>query len=358
MPPYLAGRERQQTELQKQLDLLGRGKPAHPPAILFGPRGNGKTALLNWTRQQAVNRGIRVLELTTSETRSAEEFVDQFSSRSWWRTIIESISIRGAEVRLRMLGATTLTEALAKSVAKRPAILLVDEAHTIEPALGKHLFQATLSLISAGKPFQFVLAGTPNLPSHMRTMGVTFWERSLIMPVMRLNQQASSDAIRIPLESGDRPIAADALERVVQESNGYPYFLQIWGQMLWEVAGAAPRPLGMEDVNRVHPGFVDTRDRFYLSRYLELKECGLLAPAVVLAEAFEGRDSLEDSVVDDALKRGLGAKSGTSEPVDFAEVRNKLHDLGYIWYPGGASGTKCYSGIPSLMSFVAKPTLR
>ena len=142
------------------------------------------------------------------------------------------------------------------------------------------------------------------------------------------------------------------MERVVQESNGYPYFLQIWGELLWEVAGATARPLGMDDVNNLHPEFVDTRDRFYLFRYQELKGCGLLAPAVVLAEAFEGRDCLEDSEVDDALIHGLEVKSGTSEPVDVAAVRNKLHDLGYIWAPGGASGKKYYSGIPSLMSFV------
>lgn len=358
LPPYLAGREREQAELEQQLDRLSRGRAPNSPSILHGPRGNGKTTLLNWTRQQAVNRGINVLELRTSEIRSEEEFVNHFSSRAWWRTIIESISIRGAEVRSQDLGATNLSEALAKLVKKQPAILLVDEAHTLEPALGTPLFQATLSLISAGRPFQLVLAGTPDLPSHMRTMGVTFWERSLVLPISRLDQRASSDAIRIPLESGERPIAADALEQVVQESDRYPYFLQLWGQMLWEVAGATPRSLRMEDVNSVRPQFVDTRDQLHLSRYLELKELGLLAPAVVLAEAFEGRDSVDQSVVDDALKRGLGADSGISEPVDFAEVRNRLHDLGYIWSPHGDSGKKYYSSIPSLMSFVAKPARR
>lgn len=114
----------------------------------------------------------------------------------------------------------------------------------------------------------------------------------------------------------------------------------------------------MDDVNNLHPEFVDTRDRFYLFRYQELQECGLLAPAIVLAEAFEGRDSLEDLEVDDALVHGLEVKSGTPDLADVSGIRNKLHDLGYIWAPGGASGKKYYSGIPSLMSFVAKTTSR
>lgn len=114
----------------------------------------------------------------------------------------------------------------------------------------------------------------------------------------------------------------------------------------------------MDDVNSLHPQFVDTRDGFYLQRYVELKRSALLASAVVLSEAFEGRDSLEDSEVDDVLMRGLAVKSGTSEPVDVAKVRDKLHDLGYIWAPGGSSGKKYYPGIPSLMSFVADTPAR
>ena len=351
-PPYLAGRERQQAALKKQLDRLGRGTAPTQPSILFGPRGNGKTALLHWMRQQAQKRGINALELLTAEVRTEEEFVNRISPTSWWRSMIESISVRGAAVRLRELAAKPLSEALAKLVKRLPTILLVDEAHTLEPALGKHLLQATLALIAAGKPFHLVLAGTPNLRSHLSSMGATFWERSLVLPIRRLDPREASDAIRIPLESGKRSIAGDALERVVQESNGYPYFLQIWGELLWEAAGVTARTLGMDDVNSLHPKFVDTRDLFYLFRFQELEECGLLAPAIVLAEAFEGRESLEYSELTDALMHSLAAKSGTPDSANVSGIRNKLHDLGYIWAPGGASGTKYYSGIPSLMSFV------
>ena len=354
VPPYLAGREQEQAVLEEQLELLSCGTAPHPPPILFGPRGNGKTALLNWTRQQALDRGINALELMTNEVCTAEEFVSTFSPTAWWRSMIESISIRGTEVRLRKHGATNLREALAKLVKKCPAILLVDEAHTLDPALGRDLFRATLSLISDGKPFQLVLAGTPNLRSHLGSMGATFWERSLVLPIRRLDHRASSDAIRIPLESGDRSIAGDALERVVQESNGYPYFLQIWGKLLWKAAGATARALSMDDVTSLHPRFVATRDQFYFSRFLELKQSGVLVPAVILAEAYEGQESLEDFEVDDALTHGLEGKGGIPEPPDIAGVRDKLHDLGYIWAPSGDSGKKYYSGIPSLMSFVAE----
>lgn len=109
----------------------------------------------------------------------------------------------------------------------------------------------------------------------------------------------------------------------------------------------------MEDVNRVHPQFLKTRNRFYLERYQELIDCGLVTPAVILAEAFNGADSLDDSKVNDALKHGLKANNAASEPADVRNVCNRLHDLGYIWSPGGTTRNVYHSGIPSLMSFVA-----
>ena len=47
-PPALTGREREQTVLTQCLaDLLGGKAPPHDVAMM-GPRGNGKTVLLNW----------------------------------------------------------------------------------------------------------------------------------------------------------------------------------------------------------------------------------------------------------------------------------------------------------------------
>ena len=48
MPPYLAGREREQKALISLLAYLKAGRGAPRDAVLSGPRGNGKTALLRW----------------------------------------------------------------------------------------------------------------------------------------------------------------------------------------------------------------------------------------------------------------------------------------------------------------------
>ncbi len=48
MPPFLAGRGQEQNALIGLLAYLRAGRSAPRNAVLSGPRGNGKTALLRW----------------------------------------------------------------------------------------------------------------------------------------------------------------------------------------------------------------------------------------------------------------------------------------------------------------------
>lgn len=245
-----------------------------------------------------------------------------------------------------------MTTVLARLARKGPTVLLIDEAHTLETTLGAQLLQAAQTLAGEGKAFLLVLAGTPDLPSHLQEMHATFWERSAIFPLHRLDGRASSEAIRVPFEQEGYDVAPEALESIVEDSHGYPYFLQLWGRVLWSQVRHSSGPIGMEDVNRVRPRFEETRNRFCLARYEELEKRGLVASAVALARAYEGIDSLDASKVDEVLKGALEADSqeaGLSKPM---QVRQELHNLGYIWSPGGARRDLYLSGIPSLMSFV------
>ena len=183
-------------------------------------------------------------------------------------------------------------------------------------------------------------------------MHATFWERSAIHPVRRLDQAASSDAIRIPFREACKEIAADALERVVADSQGYPIFLQLWGKELWDQVRQSSRPIGTADVNRVRPDLEFTRNSFYLERYRELDDSGLVAPAVALAEAYAGIESLDKKKVDEVLKAAIEADGQTVTSERLMQVREELHNLGYDWSPGGARKNLYFSGIPSLMSFV------
>lgn len=215
------------------------------------------------------------------------------------------------------------------------------------------LLQAAQTLATDGAPLLLVLAGTPSLPSHLRKMHATFWERSRIFPLQRLDRRASSDAIRTPFAEQGYDIAPEALESIVGDSHGYPYFLQLWGRALWSQVRQSSGPIGMEVVNRVRPEFEETRNRFYSERYQELEDNGLVAPAVALAHAYEGMDSLDNYRVVEALKGALEADGQEIGSSELMRVRQELHNLGYIWSPSGARKRLFFSGIPSLMSYVA-----
>lgn len=353
IPPCLAGREREQSEIDDYLDALHSGEPPPSPLIFYGPRGNGKTTLLNWTKRQASGQGIQSVGLDTSQILTEESLARHLLPDSWLTRIFEGISWRGTEVRLRRPEASNVTKALARLTKKSPMVFLIDEAHTLDTTLGAQLLQAAQTLATDGAPLLLVLAGTPDLPGHLRKMHATFWERSRIFPLHRLHQRASSEAIQIPFEREGYGIAPEALESVVRDTHGYPYFLQLWGRALWIQVRQSSGPVGMEEVNRVRPQFEETRNRFYGERYEELKERGLVAPAVALAHAYEGIDALEDFKVDEVLKGALGSDGQECDPSELMRVRQELHNLGYIWSPGGARKRLYLSGIPSLMSFVA-----
>ena len=63
LPPYLAGRESEQGLIRGCLGgLVQRTAPASD-IILYGPRGNGKTVLIEWARREAEALKIPVANL-------------------------------------------------------------------------------------------------------------------------------------------------------------------------------------------------------------------------------------------------------------------------------------------------------
>ena len=58
VPPYLAGRKEEQAYFQACVKSLKNRRPISRDLILYGPRGNGKTALLRYL-QKKTRRGRR-----------------------------------------------------------------------------------------------------------------------------------------------------------------------------------------------------------------------------------------------------------------------------------------------------------
>ena len=111
---------------------------------------------------------------------------------------------------------------------RAPLVLLLDEAHTLDPDTGRALLNAS-QRVGRTLPFLLVLAGTPNVRSHLNRMGVSFWNRAELVRVGRLSREAAADALRHPFEDAEISVAPDALEAMVSESQCSPFFVQLLG---------------------------------------------------------------------------------------------------------------------------------
>ena len=354
IPPYLAGREQEQRSIARDLDDLKHCGRAPFAMIIYGPRGNGKAALLQWAQRLALEKGIETIRVTSSMIDTEDALVRVLSARRWRNGIVKAASAFGLHLPVNGQRATTITRALEKRVRRRPLLLWIDGAHTLNPDVGQHVLQAAQLVSAEGTRILLMMVGSPDLPSHLHEFRAGFVERSPILALERLEADASADAVRVPLEAANRSISTEALDQVVQESHGYPFFLQLWGKVLWYAVETAERTIGVDDVDRARPEFEKARDVFCGSRFDELCDQDLVAPATALARAFGNRESLTESEVDEVLETVLAGGNLPSGPGDIRIVITKLHNLGYIWSPGGNLEDRYFAGIPSLMTYVAR----
>ena len=135
-PPYLAGREREQGLFRGLLARLDRGEAPPSEVILYGPRGNGKTVLLEWIGEFASgSTGVDVEELTPSEFKSPTRLAELLLPAGWWKTLKpDEIGVRGITWRPgKRSAAPDPVEVLALRAARKPLVVLLDEAHTLDP---------------------------------------------------------------------------------------------------------------------------------------------------------------------------------------------------------------------------------
>ena len=353
LPPYLAGRESEQAQFHSLLALLDRGEAPPSEVILYGPRGNGKTALLVWLKEVAApSYAVDVIRLNPSKIRTGLQLAERLLPRSWWDAVAsDKISFRGFTWRPgKDLPAPAADEALAARVSKRALVLLLDEAHTLEPEEGRELLNAAQE-VGREAPLLVVLAGTPNLQAHLGTMGASFWDRSHPLPIGRLDESGAADAIRRPLESEALSISDEALAQILAASHGYPFFLQLWGAAVWNRVAQHPssahREITIEDAEACAAAFEFRRDHYYLRRHDELQKLRLLPAARAVAEVFGSRESVGDSELEAAVRRGLGPDAD-EDAVEAAVER--FGDLGFIWRAGAMPDWE--PGIPSLMDYI------
>ena len=364
VPPYLAGRVDQQVVFTKDLGKLSAGKS--PLAmVLYGPRGMGKTTLLSWfenevEQSEAKENPIRVVSVTPDRLKSSD---------SLWNALLPPPSlikkgfnkIKKVSAGVGLYGATAnagvelsessegeFIDTLIKRNKQRPLILLMDEAHKMDADLCNQLLN-TYQTVRKEMPFMLVLAGTPGLRNFLSNVGATFVERSEMISLGRLNAQSAADVIRKPFEEQGIEITNDALSFIVEDSQCYPYFLQVWGSSLWEEAKKENvMHITEEQVAVVKPDITIIKKDLYDERRRNLSSLGLRPIAVSIAKAFQDKKEMLEDMLLDIISKNLSIDTlNTQSNLERLQV---FIDNDFVWKPFGSDYYE--PGIPSFMTHI------
>ena len=325
----------------------------------------GKTALLGWfkdevEKSEAKKNSIRVVWVTPHKLNSPLDLWNSLlPPPSWIKERLGKLKKANAGIELQGVKAAVgfeLTESinqefentLIKKNKKRPLILLLDEAHKMGTGLCYQLLNV-YQIVRKETPFMLVLAGTPGLQNFLSNVGATFVERARYISLGRLDEQSSADAISKPFEEQGIQITEDALSLIVEDSQCYPYFLQLWGSSLWDIATVKNLTLITEkQVVVAKEQVLSTRQEMYKGRRKKLNKIGLRATTVAIAKAFQNTKEMSEDTILKIITDNL--------PVDKLNAQTNEErlqifiDNDFIWQQ---QGLDLYEpGIPSLMTYV------
>ncbi len=353
LPPFLAGRESEQATIRRFLKALAARKPFQSDIILYGPRGVGKTTLLAWAGREAQGLKVRKIDLTGGEIQSKQDLAEHLAARPGWLDRLRGLTAFAFGPYIADSPKTPVFDHLALRVRAGPLLIAVDEAHMLGIEPGRILLNIIQVLQRKDLPAMLVLAGTPDLPKRLRSMGASFWDRGERLPISRLRSDAAAEAIRVPFVAKGRSIDDDAVTQVVRESHRYPFFLQVWGDELWRDSQDPAVAVTLADVARARPRFELRRDTYYDERVEELDRDELVPVAAEVARVFVRSDRVVREAVRLAIRASLEQMGRVSDHQAVRRAERRLRHVGYVW-PVIHQSHGCYEpGIPSLMRFVS-----
>jgi hypothetical protein len=276
-PPELAGRDREIRQFEVVLERVARGRPERS-MVLTGLRGVGKTVLLNSFRSMAMQRlwGTGKLEARPDQSirrpvasalhmavrelaprHRAPDRIDQFlgvlkafaakesraaKGSAWSQLGIDVPAVRGRadsgdlEVDLTELFADAASVAgdLGVGIA-----LFVDEMQDVPAPDISALCAACHELSQSNGPLIVVGAGLPHLPSVL-SASKSYSERLFrYVAIDRLDRESADVALLVPAQREGADFEPAALAELYVAADGYPYFVQAYGKVTWDVAAAS-----------------------------------------------------------------------------------------------------------------------
>ncbi len=262
LPPALLGREAELAAIRENVRRATASR-VPVPLVFTGQRGMGKTVLLREMRelpgdatvslaieiepgQPLVNLVRQKLELLVgarASTKSVVERAIEAALRHVPKVSFElphdtgaiALSASSDEDRpdLRSLYDLLAAAHEAARKSRRYLTLTIDEIQDADPAAMQTVVRFVHESAQTATPVLFACAGLPQTDSILKQMR-TYVQRWDLFRLRLLTSDESAIAIRDPIVRAGLRIAEDALDLLVAESSGYPFFLQKFASAAWE----------------------------------------------------------------------------------------------------------------------------
>ena len=269
-PPALVGRDEQLTSFEVLLDRLRRGH-TEQSMLITGLRGVGKTVLLGAFEERARTRDWTTVEAEITKNvefgpRMAQlvrRGLLQVAPKARWneRAARAAAILKSFQLTVSTQGEFTFgldvdaLEGLADSgnlgedltdvlVALGEAaqehetgiVFLFDEVQFLTTPEFEALIAALHKTVQRQLPITLVGAGLPQLP-RLAGEAKSYAERLFQFPTIgELNWEEAADALIKPAAPHGVTYASDAVEAIIEYTQGYPYFLQEYGKIVWNHA--------------------------------------------------------------------------------------------------------------------------
>ena len=243
---------------------------------MVGLRGVGKTVLLDRLRDDAEASGIHTLRVEAPESRSLpailapqlrlvllrlsrNEQAKELAQRALrgLAGFAKSLKVKYQDIEVGFdfepepgladngdleSDLVALLEAAGVAAKKAGTVLalFVDELQYVNEDELAALITALHRTAQRSLPVVLVGAGLPQLPGRMGR-AKSYAERLFDFPqIGPLPVEAARIAITKPAEAEGVKVNDDALQRIIEETRCYPYFLQEWGKHSWDIADTSP----------------------------------------------------------------------------------------------------------------------
>ena len=367
-PPAMVGRDAQLAEMSTAIKRT-KHRLQSRPMCLWGLRGVGKTVLLNALRRDAESAGWLTVSLEAAPTEKGRETVKRRFARDLvlaarkmrvidthpLRKALGSISSFSLSVGIASLalgvepsggradtGDITqdlieLADDVSDDLRKQGLgfAIFVDEMQDLEDEFTAALLTMQHKANQEDWPVFVIAAGLPNLPgrlSAVRTYSERLFSYSEVGP---LSPDAATAALTRPAEAQNAAFTRQAVETLVQASNGYPYFLQEFGKAIWDIA---PRsPFTKHDADKaVTLGVAELDNGFFPARWTQAERAYLTAMA----------SAGDSGATSGAIAESLGKTTQSLGP-----TRAQLIAKGLIHAPG--YGVVRFS-VPGMAEFIVR----